>query len=92
MDILFVVLVYFSGGDFQGIEVVEMGRASIELQTKDTKNSCEIALAKPLAALRSKPTKKLAARKVHYACMGGSQLGSFESIIRSSQVWPSVGK
>jgi len=92
MEMLFVVLVYFSGGNFQGLEVVEMSRAAQELATTDTKNSCEIALAKPLAALRAKAVKKAGARKVHYACVGASQLGAVQQLAETGSKWPSVGK
>jgi hypothetical protein len=67
MEMLFVVLVYFSNGNFQSLEVVEMSRAEAELgPSKNANASCDVALAKPLAALRNKSVKKMPKRKIHY--------------------------
>ena len=91
MEMLFVILVYFSNGNFQSLEVIEMSRAEAELGPVKNKNaSCEVALAKPLAALRSKSVEKMPKRKVHYACLGASQVGSLESLTNQSQGWPAV--
>ncbi len=92
MEMLFVVLVYFSNGNFQSLEVIEMSRAETELgPVKNQKGSCEVALAKPLATLRNKLVKKMPKRKVHYACLSASQVGSLESLTNQSQGWPAVG-
>ncbi|HMV35507.1 MAG TPA: hypothetical protein PKM44_16170 [Turneriella sp.] len=91
MEMLFIVLVYFSNGNFQSLEVIEMSRAEAELGPKKNSNaSCEVALAKPLAALRNKSVKKMAQRKIHYACLGASQVGTLESLTNQSQSWPAV--
>jgi len=91
MEMLFVVLVYFSNGNFQSLEVVEMSRAEAELgPSKNTNASCDVALAKPLAALRNKSVKKMPKRKIHYTCLGASQVGSLESLTNQSQGWPAV--
>ena len=67
MEMLFIVLVYFSDGNFQSLEVIEMSRAEAELGPKKNSNaSCEVALAKPLAALRNKSVKKMAQRKIRF--------------------------
>jgi hypothetical protein len=68
METLFVVLVIFSNGNFRSLEVVQMSRAEAELgQVKNKNSSCGVALAKPLAALRSTSVKKMPKRKVHSA-------------------------
>ncbi len=91
MEMLFVILVSFSKGDFQSIEVVEMSRAESELGAAAKKNAaCDVGLAKPLAAQRNKSAVKMPARKIHYTCLGASQLGSFESLVEQSKSWPGI--
>jgi hypothetical protein len=66
-------------------------RAEAELRAKKNSNaSCEVVLAKPLAALQNKSVKKMPARKIRYACLGAGQVGSLESLTKHSQGWPSV--
>lgn len=91
MEMLFVILVYFSNGTFQSLEVIETSRAEAELGPKKNQDaSCEVALAKPLAMLRNKSIKMMPQRKIHYSCVGASQVGTLESLAGESKSWPAI--
>jgi len=91
MEMLFVVLVYFSNGNFQSMEVIETSRAEAELGAAANKTAaCNVGLAKPLAAQRNKAVKRMPARKIHYGCLSASQIGSFEATVGQANNWPSV--
>jgi hypothetical protein len=93
MEMIFVVLVHFSGGNFQALEVVAMDRAEFEIgKTAKGASGCESALAKPLAAkrLRSEPARHKAT--ISYRCMGASQLGSLADLVQGAKSWGVVSK
>lgn len=91
MEMLFVVLVSFSNGNFQSLEVIEMSGVETELGAAAVKNSsCDVGLAKPLATKRNKSILKMPGRKIHYTCLSASELGSVESIVKKAKGWPGI--
>lgn len=91
MEMLFVVLVQFSGGSFQSLEVVEAGFAQKQIDIGNKPGGCEAALAKPLALQKIKAMKKVSpSAKVAYKCLGASQVSELEALTKSAENWPAV--